>query len=95
MYIPCVYKMIVSLMYLFCTVDSCTNIKCSNGSQCRVFKPTGEAYCEPSCDINNGGCPANEKCSLQPVQCIRAPCPPVVQCSSSINVSLLSTYIIL
>ena len=67
----------------FYTVDPCDNHMCPIGSQCKVYRPTGEAFCEPSCDLDNGGCPANQECSLQTVQCVRAPCPPVVQCTPS------------
>ena len=48
---------------------------------CKIFKPTGEAFCEPSCILNNGGCQANEICSLVVVNCVRAPCPPIIQCN--------------
>ena len=66
-----------------CTADPCDTHKCPAGLSCRVFKPTGEAYCEPSCDLDNGGCAANETCTIQSVQCIRAPCPSTVQCTPS------------
>ena len=61
--------------------DSCCNYTCPTGSQCKVYQPTGEAFCEPSCDLDNGGRPADQTCSLQTVQCVRAPCPPTVNCS--------------
>ena len=41
---------------------------------------TGEAFCEPSCKLDNGGCQSDEICELETVQCVRAPCPPVVNC---------------
>ena len=66
---------------MYILTDSCTGFECPTGSQCKVYEPTGEAFCEPSCDLNNGGCPANQRCSLETVQCVRAPCPPVVKCT--------------
>ena len=74
---------VIKLMSNPCTADPCDNYTCRTGTQCKVYKPTGEAFCDPSCDLDNGGCPANQTCSLQIVQCVRAPCPPVVQCSPS------------
>jgi hypothetical protein len=55
-------------------------MRCANGFQCEVFKPTGEAYCQPNCSLNNGGCPADKECRLQPVICVRAPCPSLIEC---------------
>ena len=72
---------------LFLVADLCDNHICPTGSRCRVFKPTHEAYCEPSCSINNGGCPSNQKCSLQDVICKKALCPPVVKCTGSESIN--------
>ena len=66
---------------MYILTDRCTGFECPTGSQCKVYEPTREAFCEPSCDLNNGGCPANQRCSLETVQCVRAPCPPVVKCT--------------
>ena len=64
-------------------------ISCSRGSQCKVDEIVHQAYCEASCDLDNGGCAGTEVCSLQQLQnCTSAPCPPVVQCSSESNVQL-------
>ena len=63
--------------------DLCRNHTCPTGSQCKVYQPTGEAFCDPSCDLDNGGCPADQMCSLQTVECVRVPCPPTVNCSPS------------
>ena len=60
---------------------ACANRQCKNGSYCKIHEPTGQSYCEPSCDINNGGCYAEEICSLRNVTCAKEPCPPVVECS--------------
>ena len=61
--------------------DPCESVTCLTGSQCEVYKPSGETFCNPSCDLDNGGCSSDQICSLQVVQCPRAPCPPVVQCA--------------
>lgn len=45
-----------------------------------IDKVTGLQYCEPSCNVNNGGCPDGMECMLRNVQCTRAPCPKVVEC---------------
>ena len=63
--------------------DPCEYHKCPTGSKCKVFEVTSETYCEASCDLDNGGCAANQSCSLKYVKCVRAPCPPVVECGSS------------
>ena len=59
-------------------------MNCSRGSQCKVDETVHQAYCEPSCDLDNGGCADNEVCSLQQQQqqqnCTSGPCPPVIQC---------------
>ena len=62
--------------------DPCATVRCRAGHRCEVFEPTGEAFCTPDCSLNNGGCARNEICILQDVLCVRAPCPPVVQCLS-------------
>ena len=63
-------------------IDLCATKKCPNGYQCMVFElgPTREAYCQPNCSLNNGGCPADQECRIKPVYCVRAPCPPFVEC---------------
>ena len=60
--------------------DPCAAIFCQDGYQCKVDGPSGNGYCEPSCDLNNGGCAADQQCMLIPVQCITTPCPPTVRC---------------
>ena len=50
----------------------------------KVDETVHQAYCEPSCDLDNGGCADNEVCSLLQENCINDPCPPVVQCSSEL-----------
>lgn len=60
--------------------DPCIGVSCDRGSSCKVDDETGEAFCEPSCKLDNGGCLDNQTCELQTVQCVRAPCLPVVNC---------------
>ena len=69
-------------LYKFNILLACESIiNCSRGSQCKVDETVHQAYCEPSCDLNNGGCADNEVCSLQQQHnCTGGPCPPVVQC---------------
>ena len=66
-----------------CILTGCDNItiNCSRGSQCKVDGTVHQAYCEASCDLDNGGCADNKVCSLQQQHnCTNGPCPPVVQC---------------
>jgi len=76
-------------LLLIVTGDPCKDVRCPTGSQCEVYKPSGETYCNPSCDVDNGGCQAGQTCSLQEVQCVRAPCPPSVQCGQYYTLPLL------
>lgn len=62
---------------------ACENTYCKKGSECKMHEPTGKPYCEPSCDLDNGGCADDELCSLRNVTCIQAPCPPAVDCTPS------------
>ena len=66
----------------------CENItiSCSRGSQCKVDETIHQAYCKPSCGLDNGGCNDNEVCLLLQESCISDPCPPVVQCLSKLIV---------
>ena len=61
--------------------DLCTGFEFSTGYHCKVYEPTGEPFCEPSCDLGNGGCSNGEIYSLINVTCVRAPCPPTVTCT--------------
>ena len=72
-------------MYLCLTNNTaCENITidCPRGSQCKVDETVHQAYCEASCDLDNGGCADNEVCSLQQQGCTNGSCPSVAQCSS-------------
>ena len=76
---------VLLIMIFFGILTVCENItiNCLRGSKCKVDETVHQAYCEPSCDLDNGGCTDNEVCSLQQQQnCASAPCPPIVQCSS-------------
>ena len=64
-------------------MNPCEELTCPTGSRCEVFRPTGEAFCQPSCELDNGGCASNETCTLREVQCSRVPCPPIVRCIPS------------
>ena len=61
--------------------DPCSDFECPRGSACKVYEPTNEAFCDPSCELDNGGCNSNQACELDQVNCVRAPCPPEVVCT--------------
>ena len=73
-------QLLMCIIIVFSILDPCATVRCANGYQCEVFQPTGEAFCQPNCSLNNGGCSANQTCRLQQVQCVRAPCPSVIEC---------------
>ena len=79
------YIPITRVSLILTLTDPCALVFCANGHRCEVFEPTGEAFCNPDCDLNNGGCPADQDCQLQKVVCVRAPCPPIVQCVEKSN----------
>lgn len=60
--------------------DPCAVVDCAPGYRCEVYVPTLEAVCAPYCELENGGCPLNQRCQLKQVQCSRNPCPPAVEC---------------
>ena len=73
---------------------ACDNItiNCPRGSQCKVDETVHQAYCEASCDLNNGGCADDEVCSLQQQQnCTNGPCPSIVECLSELLVTPILT----
>ena len=76
-----------SFLFNFINVilDPCLSKECPIGSSCRVFEVTGEAYCEQSCELENGDCQSHQKCELVNVTCARSPCPPVVNCRGNCN----------
>ena len=71
-------------MFFPFTHTACEGAICPTGSQCEVNQTVRQAYCEPSCDLDNGGCSDDQICSLQQVTCESFPCPPAVQCLSKL-----------
>jgi hypothetical protein len=59
--------------------NACAAVRCSAFQECKIYEPTGEAYCADTCEGRT--CPKGQMCELQEVQCIRAPCPPVARCA--------------
>ena len=55
---------------------------CLPNSVCKVDPGTGRPFCEPSCDVANGGCRDDQLCKLNQVhdQCVTTPCPLEVVC---------------
>ncbi len=92
MYVPTLYCSVVNIHdLLFCypppPPDPCSSFECSSHAQCRVFQ-TGQAYCDPSCSVDNGGCEEDETCQLLATPCAAppldrppSPCPLVVVCT--------------
>ena len=70
---------------LFSLVDPCYLVDCAPGYECLVYEPTGEAYCSPNCEELNP-CAADEECVLTTVNCIRAPCPPMLSCEGTYSI---------
>jgi hypothetical protein len=66
------------------TVDPCDGLVCGEGSECQIFEPTGEAFCNPNCEDLNP-CGPHQVCKLQLVNCVRAPCPPVLLCEDRVS----------
>ena len=62
------------------TVDPCATVLCANGYICKLDETTRRPFCDPSCEINNGGCQVDEECRLIQVECFTDPCPPVIEC---------------
>ena len=74
--------------------DSCDSIECDKGEACRIFSTTGEAYCDPDCSVENGGCEADQICIQALALCSinsRSPCPGAVACVDN-NSELIALY---
>ena len=65
----------ITISALYSSPDPCDGIVCGEGSECQIFEPTGEAFCNPNCEELNP-CGPQQVCTLQPVNCVRAPCMP-------------------
>ena len=78
------------MIYIGC--DNIT-INCSRWEQCKVDETIHQAYCEPSCDLNNGGCGDDEVCSLRQETCQSPPCPSNVQCKGLFIHTHVHTYV--
>ncbi|XP_064398538.1 uncharacterized protein LOC135345114 [Halichondria panicea] len=61
--------------------DPCSTFRCQRGYRCQVYEPTNEAYCEPACDLFNGGCTTGTYCILRRDRdCNEGPCPSLKSC---------------
>ena len=84
--------MIGLCIVLWTYTDPCTTMECPRGSECKVFPPTGEAFCDPSCDIDNGGCDDDQECMLALPFCpppTVQPCTGVVTCVDKGNITCM------
>ena len=70
------------------TQGPCADQSCPEGSVCRVHAPTGVAVCEPTCEVNNGGCASDQTCSLEEGQCATQPCPRIVNCGKQLKTNI-------
>ena len=57
----------------------CSTIQCADGHQCKVHN--GAPYCDPDCNLNNGGCTPEETCSIDNPICFELPCPSIRTCT--------------
>ena len=57
----------------------CKTSICPNGTRCE--DSSGVALCQPSCSVDNGGCPLGDKCSIENESCSFQPCLLRVKCS--------------
>ncbi|XP_065884398.1 IgGFc-binding protein-like isoform X2 [Dysidea avara] len=74
----------ITILYLSqaLVIEECREVVCPRGSVCKLHGPSNETYCDPSCDVDNGGCASNQTCSVtSSVTCVTPPCPSVVECS--------------
>ena len=61
-------------MYIYTFTAACQDVECPNGSHC-VSCENQEYYCNKSCDIDNGGCPAGTRCQeITNVTCAPGQC---------------------
>ena len=76
----------------FSAADPCETAICPNQIVCRVDALTGRPYCQALCSINNGSCPAGDKCSLVNKSCIN-PCPLAVEYSKFVKFTIIHFYV--
>ena len=64
------------------STDPCSTLECPQGFEVKVFPPTGEEYCDPSCDNNTGGCDIDEICvqHVGQLNCVKQLCLREVSC---------------
>ena len=70
-------------LYFIHAYAACDGAKCPRGSQCKINQITQQSYCEASCDLYNGGCAKNQKCTLRRKTCKNILCNDLLvpQCS--------------
>ena len=82
------------LLFMYITdPNPCDGLECGEGSECQIFEPTGEAFCNPNCEDLNP-CGPHQVCTLQPVICKRAPCPPALLCVDRKLINFYTNYYI-
>ena len=77
---------------MYFKIDPCATVRCRNGFRCQVFQPVGDlaggpqAFCNPDCNLNNGGCPPDKECQLRPTLCaFNTPCPHARLCVDPVS----------
>ena len=72
----------------FPPADPCAGYQCGKGTECDFVPSTGEPFCNPTCDVDNGGCDEDEMCKLAPASCVSpdVPCKNAIQCIGMVNV---------
>ena len=88
-------QLIHILVFFFSETHPCASAICPIGSVCRVYigNSTNTTYCQPSCEIDNGGCKRGERCSLIKQTCFLQPCPPQVECSKYTPLLSIASYV--
>ena len=55
MFIPATLHLKIVDVYT-CFVSDCSEVECERGARCQVVPSTGQPYCYPTCQVDNGGC---------------------------------------
>ena len=65
--------------------SECPEVQCEPGHQCEVVSSTGEPFCNPTCQVDNGGC-GEDECIEGLSSCVNPdePCFKSVICSVSL-----------